>query len=52
MVEVEEEGKRKIVFRGRKREFDFVLIKYARSANKESVNRNWNKLLDNESGRK
>ena len=36
----------------RKRRISFFVIKYAQFARQESVNRNWNNLLDNESGRK
>ena len=36
----------------RKSRISFFIIKYAQFARQESVNRNWNNLLDNESGRK
>ena len=36
----------------RKSRISFFVIKYAQFARQESVNRNWNNLLDNESGRK
>ena len=36
----------------RKSRISFFVIKYAQFARQESVNRNWNNLLDSESGRK
>ena len=36
----------------KKSRISFFVIKYAQFAHQELVNRNWNNLLDNESGRK